>query len=153
MKTYKEPVICRIYGSKKNHVNVVLPILEWTDKNVSDFVKMQNIQCHPLYYVNGRFDVRRRLGCEGCPLQSDNGLSDFKRKPALVKAWIRAGQEWWYKPRVKPPRSHEKFESIYDLFAHNIFFDSYESFSIAKSGLFGSIDCKQALEKYFNIEL
>ena len=24
---YKEPVICRIYGSKKNHVNVFLPIL------------------------------------------------------------------------------------------------------------------------------
>lgn len=152
MKMYKEPIVCRIYGSKKNHVNVILPTLEWTDKDVVGFVAMQNIQCHPLYYVNGYFDVKKRLGCLGCPLQADNGLSDFKKHPLLVKAWINAGQEWWDKPREKPPRCHVKFESIYDLFVHNIFFDSYDSFSIAKEGVFGKMDCKDALERYFKIE-
>lgn len=96
MKRYKEPIVCRIYGNKKNHVNVVLPILEWTDRDISDFIAMQNIQCHPLYYdANGHFNVKKRLGCRGCPLQADNGLSDFKETPNLVKAWINAGQEWW----------------------------------------------------------
>lgn len=28
---YEEPTVCRIYGSKKNYVEVFLPILEWTD--------------------------------------------------------------------------------------------------------------------------
>lgn len=152
MKNYKEPIICRVYGSKKNHVNIILPILEWSNRDVSDFVKMQNIQCHPLYYVNGRFDVKKRLGCLGCPLQSDNGLSDFKQYPILVKRWIEAGIDWWNKPRVKQIESKVKFESIYDLFVHNIFFDSYDSFSLAKKGMFGEIDCKLFLEKYFNIE-
>jgi len=151
-KNYKEPIICRIYGSKANHVNVFLPILDWTDRDVSKFIKMQNIQCHPLYYTSGQFDVKKRLGCIGCPLKSDKGLADFKAHPNFVKAWINAGQEWWDKPRKKDIRSKATFESIYDLFVHNIFFKSYESFSIAKSGVFGSMDCKDALEKYFNIK-
>lgn len=158
MKNYKEPIICRMYGSKANHVNVILPILEWTDKDISDFVKMQNIQCHPLYYTtlkctDIKFDVKKRLGCLACPLQSDKGLSDLKAYPLLVKAWIKAGQEWWDKPREKPIASHTKFASIYDLFVHNIFFDSYESFSLAKEGIFGKMDCKDALERYFKIAL
>ena len=152
-KNYKEPIICRIYGSKANHVNVILPILEWTDKDVSDFVELQNIRCHPLYYVNGVFDVKKRLGCLGCPLQADNGLSDFKENPMLVKAWIKAGQEWWDRPRAKEIKCKTKFESIYDLFAHDIFFDSYDAFANAKNGMFGRVDYKQELEKYFNIEL
>lgn len=150
---YKEPVICRIYGSKANHVNVFLPILEWTDRDVADFIEMQKIKCHPLYYNNGKFDVKKRLGCIGCPLKSDKGLSDFKEHPQMVKAWIKAGQIWWDKPRDHEIRSKAKFESIYDLFVHNIFFSSYDAFSIAKEGAFGKMNCKDALEKYFNIEL
>jgi phosphoadenosine phosphosulfate reductase len=47
---YKEPVICRFFGSKKNHVQVFLPLLEWTDDDVAEFVDRENIKCHPLYY-------------------------------------------------------------------------------------------------------
>ena len=35
--------------------------------------------------------VKKRLGCIGCPLKSDNGLSDFEKYPNSVKAWINAG--------------------------------------------------------------
>jgi phosphoadenosine phosphosulfate reductase len=150
---YKEPIICRIYGSKKNHVNVFLPILDWTDKDVYDFVNERKIQCHPLYYINEKFDVTKRLGCMTCPLKSDKGLSDFKKYPNLVKAYIRAGIIWWNKPRDKEPSSKNKFESVYDLFVHNIFFDSYQSFQESKNGMFGSVDCKQFLMDYFKIEL
>ena len=52
-KRYKEPQICRFYGSKKNHVSVYLPILEWTDEDVSEFIKERNIKCHPIYYRGG----------------------------------------------------------------------------------------------------
>lgn len=152
-KNYKEPIICRLYGSKANHVNVVLPILEWTDRDITSFIEMQNIRCHPLYYADGKFDVTKRLGCLCCPLQSDNGLADFKKYPAFVKTWIAAGQVWWDKPREKEIASKSKFESIYDLFVHNIFFSSYEEFINAKNGMFGRLDCKQELEKYFDIKL
>ena len=77
-KRYKEPIICRMYN-KKDHVNVFLPILDWSDKDVADFINAHQIKCHPLYYQNGAFDVRRRLGCIGCPMASDNGLAGFER--------------------------------------------------------------------------
>lgn len=153
-KLYKEPVICRIYGNKKDHVNVFLPILEWTNDDVKKFIDMRGIKCHPLYYDdNGVFVVERRLGCIGCPLKSDRGLSDFKKNPKMVKAWIKAGQKWWDKPRKNEIASKKKFRNIYELFAHNIFYETYNDFKIAQSGLFGFEDFKNLLEHYFQIDL
>ena len=60
-KRYKEPQICRFYGSKKNHVSVYLPILEWTDEDVSEFIKERNIKCHPLYYRGGNLMLPKDL--------------------------------------------------------------------------------------------
>lgn len=151
---YKEPSICRFYGSKKNHVEVILPILDWTDKDVEEFVKLREIKLHPLYYnEDGTLNIKKRLGCMGCPLKSDNGLSDFQKHPKLVKAWLRAGLRWWNeKPHTA---SHKKFDSIYDLFISDIFFHSYEEFLLAKHGGFfkQDIDCKLFIEKYFNIQI
>ena len=49
---YKEPERCRVY-SKKEKVKQYLPILEWTDQDVEEFIKERNIKCHPLYYRGG----------------------------------------------------------------------------------------------------
>ena len=49
---YKEPEVCRVY-SKKEKVKVYLPILEWTNEDVAEFIKVRNIKCHPLYYRGG----------------------------------------------------------------------------------------------------
>ena len=149
---YKEPIICRIYGAKKNNVQVVLPILYWTDEDVEEFINVRGIKCHPLYYnEDGTFNVKKRLGCIGCPLKSDNGLADFKKYPNIVKAWINAGVVYWENhPNVK---IHDSFESIYDLFVHNVFFDSYAKFREWKYNLFETVDCKKFLEDYFKIKL
>lgn len=58
---YQEPQICRFYGSKKNHVSVFLPILEWTDDDVKQFIQDRNIKCHPLYYRGGNLMLQRGL--------------------------------------------------------------------------------------------
>jgi len=151
-KMYKEPVICRFYGSKKNRVSVTLPILDWTEKDIEEFIKERNIKCHPIYYTNGKFDVTKRLGCMGCPLASDNGLSEFKRNPKLVKAWIKNGLVWWNNHPTT--NSRKKFKNIYELFVHNVFFNSYEEFSLAvNGGIFEGVDCKKFLEDYFKIKL
>lgn len=153
-KIYKEPIVCRNYGSKKNHVNVFLPILEWTDEDVKTFISHYGIKCHPLYYdENDKFHVNRRLGCMGCPLAADNGLSEFEKYPRLVRQWIRNGQIWWDKDRLKEPNSKRKFSDVYEMFMHNVFFDSYQDFAEARDGMFGHMNCKERLEEYFGIEL
>ena len=122
-KRYQEPQICRFYGSKKNHVQVFLPILNWTDEDVAEFVADRQIKCHALYYDNGVFNPKHRLGCMGCPMASDNGLKEFVEHPKLVKAWIRAGQEYLdTHPHVG---AHKKFNNAYEMFVHNVFFHTY----------------------------
>ena len=150
----QEPVICRIYGNKKNHVNVCLPILEWTDKDVEQFIKMRGIKCHPLYYDEvGNFHVERRLGCIGCPLRSDKGKADFFKRPKFLKRLIQCATIWW----VNNPHnaSHSKFANVYELVWHNLFCNSYGDYIKAKqTDLFGEeLDCKKYLEEYFKIEL
>ena len=148
-----EPIICRIYGSKKNHVNVVLPILGWTDNDVEQFIAERGIKCHSLYYnKQGRFNVHCRLGCMGCPLPHDRSIGDFKEHPALVRAWIRNGQIWWDTHKLK--KLKKKFNNIYEVFVCNMFFSSSRAFrECQRNPLFGEHDCKQFLEDYFHIKL
>lgn len=89
---YKEPEICRVYN-KKEKTRQYLPILEWTNDDVSEFIKERGIQCHPLYYdQNGEFNVERRLGCIGCPLQyKKSRINQFKQYPGFVKLYLRGG--------------------------------------------------------------
>ena len=37
-KRYSEPTQCRIYGNKKNHVNAIYPILDWSDEDELEFI-------------------------------------------------------------------------------------------------------------------
>lgn len=103
---YKEPEICRVYPRTKEKCRQYFPILEWTDEDVERFIKERGIKCAPTYYdEDGNFHVERRLGCIGCPLKSDNGLSDYKKYPKFLKAQIKAYQRFldkhttsnWYK--------------------------------------------------------
>lgn len=150
-KLYKEPTVCRLYG-KKQHVEVFLPILYWSDKDVADFIEQRGIKCHPLYYdEQGRFCVERRLGCMGCPQKSDRGLGDFKANPRLVKFWLRNGEIWWNTHELY--NTKKKFKSHYEVFVRNIFFNDYESYHNAIDNIFGHIDCKKFLEEYFDIDL
>ena len=49
---YKEPEACRVYSAKEK-VKQYFPILEWTDRDVEEFIKERGIKCHPLYYRGG----------------------------------------------------------------------------------------------------
>lgn len=147
-----DPIICRIYGSKKNHVNVVLPILSWTDRDVAEFISERGIKCHPLYYdEQGTFHPERRLGCMGCPLRSDAGLSEFKSNPRLFRLIVKATKTWWdNNPQLK---SHQNFGSVYGLVAHNVLYKSYADWQAADNNLFERMDWKKELERFFGIEL
>lgn len=149
---YKEPEVCRNYGGIRGRVRVIYPILDWTDDDVLEFIIKRGVRIHPLYYRrDGTIDVSRRLGCQCCPLKSDRGLADFKANPRLVKMWIKAGHKWW--DTHPAAASRKKFPSVYDIFVHNVFFSSYQDFTLATNHMFGKVDCKKFIEDYFNIKL
>ena len=146
----KEPIVCRNY-SKSEHVNVYLPILEWSDKNVADFINAHGIACHPRYYHFGQFNVKCRVGCIGCPQASDNGVSDFRQYPKMAKQWIRAGRR--FLDTHPDSITAQRFKDEYQYFAAHLF-DSLASFeAVTHASLFGKEDWKQRLEDYFKIEL
>lgn len=149
---YHEPQICRVYGAK-DKVRVYLPILEWTDDDVAEFIASEGIKVHPLYYdEEGNFHVERRCGCLCCPLQSQRKLrEDFAKQPLMVKAYIKHGKVWWDKH--PDARSHVNFTCIEDILYHNIFCNTYQDYVYKKYTLFGELDTKAFLEDYFKVEL
>lgn len=152
-KIYKEPTACRYYGSKKNHVEAIYPILDWTLQDVSDFLKDRNIRCADVYYdKDGNFHPERRLGCMGCPLASrKKRIEQFKENIPLLRAYIRAGQTYM---DTHPQASlHKKYNNAYEYMARELFFNKQEEWEQYKNGLFETIDCKEFMEKYFNAKL
>lgn len=132
---YTEPTYCRLY-SKKNHVEVILPILEWTNEDEEDFISERKIKLHPLYYrEDGSVDVKKRLGCIGCPMSKKTAIRDFKKYPKMLKAWLRAGQ-YWFETKGEV---HGKYESAYEYFIAYYFYEKYADYKAAfsKDDLFG----------------
>lgn len=129
---YKEPEICRVYSAKEK-TKVYLPILEWTDDDVAEFIAERGIKCHPLYYdEKGNFHVERRLGCIGCPMKSDNGKSDYLKYPKMLKLLIRSAQKYLDShPQVK---SHQKYGNAYNMIFHNLFAKSYADYQNLTGG-------------------
>ena len=148
-----DPIVCRVY-SKSQHVNVILPILTWTNRDEYEFITKLHIQCHPLYYdEQGEFHVERRLGCWGCPLTSDQGMKDFLKNPRYLRPLVRAVKKFW----ETHPNSGitKKYVNPYVHIARNIFFRKDSDFyTVASADFHGNVvDWKEKLEKFFNIEL
>ena len=150
---YKEPEVCRVYSAKEK-VKVYLPILEWTDEDVAEFIKERNIKCHPLYYQGGQFDVTQRLGCMGCPLASrKKRIQFFKENPKWLKAWIRAGQKWYISEAYQNGNSKYHFKDAFEAMGYLLFCDNMEDFKGKTYGMFGDFDWKEFLQKEFKIDM
>lgn len=156
-KRYKEPEECRTYN-KKDKVRIYYPILNWTDEDVANFIKMRKIKCAPKYYDDqNKFHVERRLGCIGCPLASDYGRKDFMNYPKMLKLYIKHFEVWWEKhPKSK---TRDRFKSVHEKVFYNLFAITKKQRALFEirmnGGLFPemAIDPKKFLEDYFGIEL
>ena len=151
---YKEPERCRVYSAKEK-VKEYLPILEWTDQDVEEFIKERNIKCHPLYYKGGQFDVTQRLGCMGCPLASrKKRIQFFKDNPRWLKAWIRAGQKKYTSEKYQNGKAKVKFKDAFEAMGYMLYCDNLEHFEeMTYSTFFGDFDWKEFLQKEFNIDM
>lgn len=132
-----------------------MPILEWSNEDVAEFIAERNIKCHPLYYdEQGNFHVERRLGCIGCPMQGDRGKKDLLKYPKFLKQLIRSAQIYLdTHPHVK---AVEKFCNAYNMVFQNLFCESYAEYqSLVGGGIFPetAIDTKKFMEEYFGIDL
>ncbi len=150
---YNEPTECRFYGSKKEHIETIYPILEWTAEDVRDFILDRGIKCAPVYYdEEGVFHVERRLGCMCCPLKSTKKrIADFKEHPNMVKAYIKANRI--YRENHPDTKSVKMYPSAEEQFVRDLFFDNSQKYQDLKNGLFDAPDPKAFLEDYFNITL
>lgn len=152
---YSEPTECRYYGSKKpeNHVEAIYPILDWKDEDVVAFVEDRGIKLHSLYYREDEtIDPKRRLGCMGCPLQSENGRRKwFKEHPRWAKAWLKAGQK--YRDSHPNAKTTAMYDDVFQWFFRDLFIHVQRDFQDYNSGIFGKPDYKSLLEQYFGIDL
>ena len=152
---YKEPEKCKVY-SKKRKVRQYFPILDWTKKDVVDFINVRGIKLHPFYYNDcGHIDPTRRLGCMCCPLQSyKQRIESFKKYPNMVKLYVRGGGN--YLNKHKKSKIARLVKDGYEFFCFDVFCErSNKKFQEKFKGnnLFGyTIDCKTFLENYFNIK-
>lgn len=148
---YSEPTQCRFYGSKKNHVEAIYPILEWTGEDVAAFLADRKIKCAPIYYdEEGVFHVERRLGCMCCPLASKKKrIDEFRNNPGMVRFYLRNLRIFWKThPNVN---THKNFSSEYEQFAYQVFYLELPLKKF-KQQMFDT-DWKKALEEYFKIKL
>lgn len=146
-KLYMEPLRCRLFSHKLCQQQA-MPILEFTNDELAEFIQSEHIQCHPLYYdQDGNFHVERRLGCLGCPLRSDRGVSDYKRYPMFLRQVVKRFLKYCtnHPPAVDPYDILVK-QLFYSNHGHNKFLQNYY-------GLFDRPDSRTLLEDYFQITL
>lgn len=155
MERYQDPTACRIYGSKKNCVEIIYPILDWSNDDLLQFINDRKIKLHPLYYKqDGSVDITRRLGCIGCPMASTKKrVKEFSKYPRMVKLWCKAERKFFDShPNSKARKNQDNNE--YDEFCRNVFCrgnqDDWWQF---KHTLFGETDCKKYLQEYFRVKL
>ena len=152
---YKEPEICRVF-SKKETVQIYLPILEWTLEDVVRFIQEEKIKCAPVYYDEaGNFHPERRLGCIGCPMKSDCGKADFLQYPKLLRAVVKAEQVYLDTHPSSSAAKNYRAKAT-DVIFNDLFCESYDEYDDRVSGgMFPElgIDTREYLSNYFKIEL
>lgn len=71
------------YRTSKTLVN---PIIDWTDEDVWEFIRMEHIPYCKLYD-----EGRKRIGCVGCPMaDSMSRRQDFERWPFMYRMFLHA---------------------------------------------------------------
>lgn len=70
----------------RRHKTTVNPIIDWTDEDVWDFIRAENIPYCGLYD-----EGFKRLGCIGCPMAQQSGREiEFARWPKYKENYLRA---------------------------------------------------------------
>lgn len=152
---YKEPELCRVYSGGAK-VRQYLPILEWSNDDVKEFIEQRKIKCAPVYYdENGEFDVNRRLGCVGCPLASRKKRREaYLENPKMLLAQVEALQDC-YDKRVAAGVASATIETCsrnaWVFFYATLFYDTIAEFKDKCTNLLFDFDIEAYMRDYFKI--
>jgi len=75
--------------NSKTGKNIVSPILNWTDAEIWDYIKTNNLKYPSLY------KTQKRIGCILCPMQTQKSMiKDIITYPKFAKAYINACNQY-----------------------------------------------------------
>lgn len=136
------------YYSKKKYTQRFFPMLDFTEEDIVTIVNQHSLECHPLYYdFQGKFDVKRRLGCIGCPLQGDRGKLDYLMYPKLLELVLK--RLVIYHQNHGRTKRDAYLNAVYNLFYSNHGSNRYKQ---TYEGLFDTDPC-EILNEYFFLNL
>jgi phosphoadenosine phosphosulfate reductase len=80
---------CRLIEQMRANKDIIVnPIYEWTDSDIWEYIRENNIKYNPLYDRG-----YKRVGCIGCPIASyKEMMKEFSEYPKIKDAYIRAFQ-------------------------------------------------------------
>ena len=79
-------MIEQCYRTKATIIN---PIIDWTDDDIWEFSKVENIKQNPLYIQCG--GNKKRLGCILCPMaRLEERLNELKEYPKIAECYVKA---------------------------------------------------------------
>lgn len=104
----------RIFNNN-NGGSILCPIVYWTDADVWQFIRDNNMPYCELYDQGFK-----RLGCVGCPMGGQNRIKEFARWPKYEALWQKGFKahfdRWKGVPRKDGnPRAIENFETWQDM--------------------------------------
>jgi phosphoadenosine phosphosulfate reductase len=81
---------CTLIKTMREHKDTIVnPIYEWTDADVWEYLRQENVKTNPLYERG-----YHRVGCIGCPLATyKQKIKEFSDYPQYKKAYINAFQK------------------------------------------------------------
>jgi phosphoadenosine phosphosulfate reductase len=121
----------------------ILPILEWTEQQVWDYIRTNRLPY--MQYYDAPFNFKRH-GCVGCPLCSKKQLrKEFSTFPKYANAFIQAIQR--HIERKPNNFIARNFENGYEAFYFYINEQTIDEFRNLKNGLF-EIDFKEMINQY-----
>jgi phosphoadenosine phosphosulfate reductase len=69
----------------KQHKTTINPIVDWTDRDVWEFLHHYGCESNPLYQCGWS-----RIGCVGCPMAGRDRYREFREYPKYKLNYIRA---------------------------------------------------------------
>lgn len=95
---------------KKNKM-VVNPIIDWTHRDIWDFIMSENIKTNPLYTYG-----YSRVGCIGCPMIGKGRWKEFADFSTYQRAYIRAFDKMLEYLRGNYKENPPRWKTGYEVF-------------------------------------
>lgn len=102
---------CMSGGYKSKNKTFMNPIIDWTNEDVWEFIKKENLPYCKLY--DEGFD---RLGCLFCPMATKWRKIEAQRYPNYVRSFIKAFQKMYDKKKSEGRTSVDRWKDGEEMF-------------------------------------